>query len=196
MRPRTVGLAALLLLGVGCASLQQLIALKRVRFDLDRVSGLRLAGIDLERKRTFADLTPADVLALGAAVARRDLPLDFTAIVRAENPDDATVTARMVRFAWTLYLDDVETIHGTVVDPVELPPGSPQLVPIAMQLDLLDFFDDTAENLFKLAAALLSPDADPVTISLYALPTVETPLGPISYPEPIRIIRRPVGGSR
>jgi hypothetical protein len=82
-----------------------------------------------------------------------------------------------------------------VDEPVELPPGSPQLVRIAMQLNLLDFFDDTAETLFGLASAMLSPDADPVTISLYALPTVETPLGPISYPEPVRIIRRPVGGA-
>ena len=194
MRRMILGAAALVLAGAGCASLRQLMALEQVRFDLHRVGEVRLAGIDLERVRSFSGLSPADLLTLGAAVARKDLPLDFNAVVRAENPGDAVVTARLVRFAWTLYLDDVETIHGTVDEPVELPPGSPQLVRIGMQLNLMDFFDDTAETLFGLASALSSPDADPVTISLYALPTVETPLGPISYPEPVRIIRRPVGG--
>jgi hypothetical protein len=191
-----LGAAVLVVAGAACASLRQLVALEQVRFDLHRVSDARLAGIDLERVRSFAALNPTDLLRLGTAVARKDLPLDFTLVVRAENPGNAVVTARLVRFEWTLYLDDVETIHGTVVEPVELPPGSPQLVPIAMQLNLLDFFDDTAQNLYGLAAALMSPDADAVTISLYALPTVETPIGPITYPEPIRIIRQPVGGAR
>lgn len=180
------------LLLAGCATLRQMMALEQVRFELDGVSGVRLAGLDLDRRRSYSALSAADVLALGAAVARKDLPLALTVQVRAENPADAPVAARLTRLEWTLYLDDVETIHGTVADPVDLPAGEPRLIPVTVDFNLFEFFDDTARNLFDLAAALLSDEADPVTISLYAIPTVTTPLGPIAYPEPIRIVRRTV----
>jgi len=180
------------MVGLGCATLQQLAALRQVRFDFNGVSGARLAGIDLGRIRSYSDFTPTDLIKLTAAVTRRNLPFEFTVDVGAENPAENTVTARMIRLQWTLFLQDKETINGVVDQPVSLPPGSPAVIPVVMRLDLFQFFDGPAQSMFDLARAALSDDADPTTIRLSAVPTVDTPLGPIDYPSPITIARRTV----
>ena len=46
-----------------------------------------------------------------------------------------------------------------------------------------------------LATALAGLNADPTRISLKAVPTIDTPIGPISYPNPVTIVSRTVGGS-
>ncbi|MEZ4586651.1 MAG: hypothetical protein R2909_09655 [Gemmatimonadales bacterium] len=178
--------------GLGCTTLQQLAALRQVRFDLDGVRDARLAGVDLARIRSYSDFTPADLIKLTAAVARRDLPFEFTVDVGAENPGENTVTARMIRLQWALFLQDKETINGVVDQPVSLPPGSPAVIPVGMRLDLFQFFDGPAQSMFELARAALGDDADATTIRLTAVPTVDTPLGPIDYPSPITIARRTV----
>ena len=184
------------LLGLGCATLQQLAALRQVHFSLGAVSQGRLAGVDLSRIRSYRDLTLTDVAAIGLALSRKQLPFELTVNVRAENPADNRVTARMTRLRWSLYLEDRETISGAVDDPVTLPPGEPGVIPVAVRLDLLEFFGGSAEDLVNLALAALGQDAPATTISLRAVPTVETPLGPIEYPSPITIGHETVGGAR
>ncbi|MDH3272623.1 MAG: hypothetical protein OEN56_14900, partial [Gemmatimonadota bacterium] len=57
----------------GCATLGQIGALQNVDFALQGVSNVRLAGIDLNRVRSFSDLGFGDGARLVAAVANRDL---------------------------------------------------------------------------------------------------------------------------
>jgi len=176
--------------GLGCAGLQQLIALRQVDFSLAGVVSPRLAGIDLSRIRSYPDLSAADVARLGVAVARKDLPFELTLKVRGENPHDNNVTARMIRMQWTLLLQNKETVNGSIDQPFTFPPGEPQTVPLPVSLNLFQFFGGTARDLVDLALAVARVNPDPVTISLRALPTIDTPLGPITYPNPITIISR------
>lgn len=187
--------AALALAGAAaCATLQQLAALRQVDFDLAGVGRARLAGVDLSRVRSYQDLGPADLGRIGLAVAGGDLPLEMTLDVRASNPADNRVTAKLTRLRWSLYLQDRETINGSVDQAVELPPGQPTLVPVVMRLDLMDFFSGSAQSLVNIALAVLGQEAPATTISLRAVPSIDTPLGPIEYPSPITIARRTVGG--
>lgn len=187
--------AALVLAGVAaCAALQQLAALRRVEFDLAGVGRARLAGVDLTRVRSYQDLAAADVATIGLAVARGDLPLEMTLDVRARNPEDNRVTAKLTRLRWSLYLQDQETVNGSVDQAVELPPGQPTLVPVVARLDLMDFFTGSVPSLVNIALAALGQEAPATTISLRAAPSVDTPVGPIEYPSPITIARRTVGG--
>jgi hypothetical protein len=94
----------------------------------------------------------------------------------------------MVRFAWTLLLDDRETIDGVVEREISLPPGDPQIIPLRMRLDLIEFFDGNATDLLNLALRFAGADAETADVKLRALPTVETPLGPIEYPATITIV--------
>lgn len=178
----------------GCATLQQIAALRQVDFSLAGNRNARLAGVDLSRIRSYRDLSAVDIARIGLAVARKDLPFEFQLDVRGENPAANSVTATMVRLAWSLYLNDKETISGTLDTTLAFPPGQPTIFPMRMRLNLVEFFSGPAESLVDLAASVAGLSSDTTRISLRGVPTIDTPVGRISYPTPITIVSRTVGG--
>ena len=185
---------AFLSLGLpSCATLRQMAALSNVDFSLDRVSDLRLAGIDLGRIDSFDDLGFADAARLALAVSEQDLPLDFRLHLRAENPADNTTDARLVQMDWTLLLQERETLSGVFEGNVLLPPGEPTDVPIYVRMNLVDFFEGSAQDLLELALSLSGQGGAPKEVALRATPVIDTPLGPMRYPQPITIVSREVG---
>jgi hypothetical protein len=191
---RAVGALVLALVLSSCATLQQIAALRDVDFSVDRLSGVRLAGVDLARVRSYSQLSVTEAARLASAVSQRTLPMDFTVHLTAVNPEDNSVDARLVRMDWTLLLQDRETLSGTFADETILRRGQPTDVPIDVSLDLLDFFQGSAQDLFALALSIADPNAPPTEVALRATPTVDTALGPIRYPRPITIVSRDVGG--
>jgi len=185
--------SSLLLAVSGCTTIRGVAALRHVDFSLDRVGDMRLAGVAMSRIRSYQDLSVGEIAQLGLAVARNDLPLDFILHVQAENPSDNTVTAQLVRLDWTLLLQNRETISGSVDTSYALRPGVAQDVPIAMHLDLTDFFEGSAKDLVELALNLAGQGGEPKEITLRGVPSVDTPLGPIRYPQPITIASRRIG---
>lgn len=177
----------------GCATLQQVLALRNVTFTVDRVSDLRLAGVDLGRVTSFADLGFADAARLTRALTQRDLQLDFQLHLLAENPADNTVDARLVRLDWTLLLQGRETLSGVFAEETLLRPGQPTDVPITISLNLIEFFEGSARDLVELALSLAGQGGAPKEVTLRATPIVDTALGPIRYPRPITIVSREVG---
>ena len=186
-------IVATLLALSGCATLQQVLALRNVEFTVDRVSDLHLGGVDLERVTSFADVGFADAERLTRALAQRDLRLDFELHVLAENPADNTVDARLVRLDWTLLLQGRETLSGVFAEATLLRPGQPTDVPITISLNLIEFFDGSARDLVELALSLAGRGGAPKEVTLRATPIVDTALGPIRYPRPITIVSRQVG---
>ena len=198
MRPRrlstSLALSTLLLLGISsCATLRQFAALSSVEFSLDRVSDLRLAGIDLRRIGSFDDLGFSDAAQLALAVSRQELPLDFRLHLLAENPADNTTDARLIRMDWTLLLQDRETLSGVFEGDVLLPPGKPTGVPITISLNLVEFFEGSAQDMLELALSLAGAGGEPKELALRATPVIDTPLGPMRYSQPITILSREVG---
>lgn len=192
-RLRQFALPLLLLGAVSCAALQQVLALRHVEFALDGVRNGRLAGIDISRVRSYRDLSTLDLARLGLALSRDELPLDMQVDVGAHNPAENQTAATMTRLAWTLYLNDKETIHGIVDSSVTMPAGAKAVIPIRMRLDILEFFDGSAQDLVDLVASLAGLEADPTRVTLRAVPTITTPLGNITYPTPITIVNRTIG---
>ncbi len=184
--------AGLAVLVGGCSSLQQLAALRQVGFALTGVTGGRLAGVDIGKIAAGTRLSVLDYGKLTVALARQDVPLDFLVNVEALNPAENKVTARMVRLGWALYLNDKETIHGVVDTAVVMEPGKPVIMPMRMRVNLVQFFNGPAQDLVDLAAAVAGVNPDPTKMSLKASPTIDTPLGPLSYPNPITIVSRTV----
>jgi len=177
----------------GCATLDQVAALRKVEFDLDRVSGASLAGIRLEGRSSYRDLGATEVALLVAAVASREVPLVMTVHVQGTNPAKNTVSARLVRMDWTLLIDDEKTVSGRLEREIQFAPGQPTDVPIPVELDLWDFFSGRAEDLFALALAATGADGSrTMTLAVEAIPTIDTPIGPIRYPSPIRIVHKDV----
>lgn len=179
-----VGLGCLV--ASACATLQQLVALDQVDFSLEGISRVDLAGVDLSTKRTFSDLTIPDGLALADEVRAGRLPLTLGLRVRAANPE-SNVDARLLRMDWTLFLDGRETVSGRIDDELVLPSGQATPVPLTARLDLLEFFDGGAQELFELVLALTGNGGESKELTLSIMPTIDTVLGPISYAAPIRV---------
>lgn len=196
--PRSLRLVALALLAfapLGCNTLEQIANLRRVNFDLDSATNVRLAGINVDRYRNYSDLNPLDIARVGAALATRQLPLSFTLNVGADNPNgSANAAARLVAFDWTLLLDDQETVSGSFNEQVVIAPGVRSTIPLRVDVDLYQFFGSNAREVVNLALALAGEDGVSTRVKLRARPSLNTPLGPIRYPEPITIVSRTVGG--
>lgn len=177
----------------GCQSLREIRSLRQVDFALDRVSGARLAGVDLERVRSYNDLTGSDLLRVGRAISQNEMPFQFTVHVSANNPEENQRQARMVAFDWTLLLDERETVAGTFNETVQLPAGEVVDIPLDMELDLLNFFDRSSRDLVELALAIAGAEGASSRIQLRARPSIDTPIGPIRYPNDITIVSRDIG---
>ena len=198
MRPRRrlfgLGLGVLFLLAISaCATLQQIAALRNVDFSVDHISDVRLAGIDLGRISSFRDLGVVDAGRLALGVSQSRLPLDFQLHLMAENPAGNTTDARLIRMDWTLLLQDRETLSGVFDGDVLLRPGQPTDVPIFISLNLVDFFEGSAQDLLELALSLAGQGEASMEVALRATPVIDTPLGPMRYPRPITILSREIG---
>lgn len=186
-------LAGLLLTSAGCQTLREIAALRNVAFAIDRVADAQLAGVDVQRLKSYEELSLTDVARLGRALINKEVPLDFQLHLTAENPPDNAVQARLVRMDWTLLLDDKETISGVFDETIVLPPGQPTDVSIPVSLNLVDFFEHGVQDLVELALAVAGQGGAPKRIKLQATPTIDTPVGPIRYPGPITILSKEVG---
>lgn len=173
----------------GCATLDALAQLPRVDFHLDRVSQPTLAGIDLRRMRRVEDLSASDLLAVGLAVRRGALPLRFALHVGAENPSPSRADLQLDRLEWTLLLEDRETVSGVVDQPFVIPGAGTVDIPIAVELDLLRFFEGGASDLARVAVRAVG-GGEPVDLRLRARPTLRTPVGPVRFPNEITILHR------
>jgi hypothetical protein len=178
----------------GCAALRSFTALSQVGFALDGASGVRLAGVELDRVRSFDDLSFMDVARIGSALTGGQLPLEATIHVAASNPGD-NPQARLTGLEWTLHLRDRETVSGGLDAPITLPSGETTDLPVQVRLDLLEFFDTGMRDLVELGLSLAGMEREPVDLRLELVPTVQTSIGPIRYPRPVVLGGRAGGGA-
>ncbi len=171
--------------------------LSRCKFKLDSIANFSLAGIPLSNKASISDISIADGVVLAGNFAKGKLPAAFVLNVAAMNPNDGTggskrTSATLTSFAWTLILDNKTTITGNIDKPVTIPgTGQQVIIPLRMELDLLEFFkNDSYETLVNLALALGGVKGSPAKITLRARPTINTKFGPITYPGEIDIVDR------
>ena len=178
---------------LSCTALKEIANLRNLVFSLDRISDVRLAGVPMQEVERYDDLAFSDLARVAGAVASRNVPLALTLDIGAENPEDNQVKARMVQLEWTLLLQDRETVSGTLVEDYSIPAGSSATIPLEIELELLSFFDDSARDLANMVLSLTGAGGAPANIKVRALPTVNTPVGPIQYTSPITIVSKTVG---
>lgn len=191
---RVAAAAVVLLALAACATMRGVMALRQVTFEVDRVASVRIAGVSLDQIRSPRDLDMLDAARVATAVMRRQVPLSFDLHLLGRNPAENRTTARLVRMQWILDLNGRETVSGTLETAYAFPPGEVTDVRVPIALDLWQFFQGNASDALNLALGLAGLDARRTEVALRAVPTIDTPLGPIRYPGSITIVRRAVGG--
>ena len=177
----------------GCQTIKELANIRNVDFSLDRLSDIQLAGIDVQNVRAVSDLSAGDILRLSTAIARNDLPFSMNIHVGALNPADNQVAARLTRLDWTLFLDDTETVSGSLDQQYQLQPGQKVDIPVEIDLELTRFFGSNLQDLAQLAMALAGRTNNPKQVKVVARPIIDTVFGPMRYPEPVVIVNEEVG---
>ncbi len=180
---------------ISCSVYQTIVNLSRLQFKLGDVNGFSLNGVSLSNKSKLADFNAIELLKISQAVASGTLPVSFTLNVQAKNPNDGTggytnTNATIRDFPWRLLINDKETISGGLGNPVTVPgTGEISIIPLRMNLDLVKFFQNRGyEDLINLALTLGGKTGSSSNLTLYAQPTVSTSLGPIKYPDELRIV--------
>lgn len=192
-RPAAVAALLVSVVGLaGCAALQEIAAVRSVAFAFDHVGEVRLAGVPLGPTTRYSTLGIADVARLTAGVVSRNVPLELVVHARAENPASNHVTARLVSIGWRLFIEDRETVAGTFGNALSILPGQSADVPVAVRFNLYDLGSGGAKDLFETATAIAGYGTVVKNLRLELAPTIDTSLGPISYPAPV-VLRRTVG---
>lgn len=176
---------------------QSMVNLQRCKFKLQNVANVKVAGIALAGKKSLSDFNLLDGAKLVSAFSSKSLPAELTLNVAASNPNDGTggypqTTATLVGFPWTLLIDSKPTINGDIGGRPEIPgTGKSTIIPLNTSLDLYSFFGDKGyEGVMNLALALGGVNGSAARLTLRGTPRISTPLGDISYPQPIEVIDR------
>jgi hypothetical protein len=185
------------LLNLGCSGVMDAITnIQRLQFKLDKVSGMKVANVPLNNIASITNISVLDAANLLANFTQGKLPVEFTLNVLAKNPNDGTggtkqSSAVIKNLAWRLFIDNNETINVNVGNITVPGVGQATNIPISMSFDLLRFFSNAGyENLLNLALALGGRNGSSSRITLKVKPTVETILGPITYPGEFDVIDR------
>ncbi len=183
----------------GCAELQQLqntlTNVQRLQFKLDGVTPGNLAGINLSKVDDLASITLQDGIKLAAAFSNKSMPLTMTLKVAAKNPNDGTGdspqrSAMLSSFAWTLKIDQRETISGDIAAPIEIPgAGQATIIPLQMSFDLYKFFSERGyKEMVNLALAVAGKQGSAARLTLAAVPSVSVAGINLKYPGVINIV--------
>jgi hypothetical protein len=172
-----------------------MVNLSRLKFKLGSVNNFTVSGINISNKNSLQDFNALELLNLTQVIATGKLPASFTLNVEAKNPNDGTggypqTNATLKKFPWRLEIDNIETISGNIGNPVSVPgTGEITNIPLTMNIDLIEFFGNKGlDNLMNLALTLGGEQGSSSKLSLYATPTVSSPLGDIKYPGELKIV--------
>jgi len=178
-----------------CSIYQTITNLSRLQFKLGEVNSFRVNDLDISNKSSLNDFNATDLIKLTSSFAQGKLPVSFVLNVDAKNPNDGTggyarTDATLKSFKWRLFIDDKETISGDIDSPVTVPgTGEVTKIPLRVNIDLLQFFKDQGfDRVINLALALGGKNGSTSKITLFATPTVSTPIGNITYPGELTII--------
>ena len=173
----------------GCAAMNEVAALRHVTFAFSGVSNVRFVGIAIGPGASYSNLSMADLARLAAAALAQQAPIELVAHVSATNPPENKVPARMVNMGWKLFVEDRQALAGQLDTPVVIEPGKAVDVPVAVRFDLVQMGASGAQDLYDLAIAIAGQGTVQKDMRLELVPTIETSLGPITYPAPL-VIRR------
>lgn len=179
-----------------CSVFNSIMNLSKLQFKLGNVNNFKVSNISVSNKTKLSDFKSTDVLKLTSDVISGKFPVTFVVNVLAKNPNknsDASLSnITLEDFPWTLYIDGKETISGKLSNPVSVPAlEGTTTIPLEMSLDLMDFFKgDGLNNLMKLALNLGGKNGSSSNLKIVVQPVLGTPLGRITYPEPLTIINQ------
>ena len=136
---KTIALLGLLICLFSCDVAKQLAgtyALTQCKYDYQSISGLSLAGVNLQNINSISSLNPltATNLLMAFTPSGGSLPLNFTLNLDVTN--SGTQTAILNNAGYILEIDGIEMTQGLFNQQLHIESGAKNVLPIAMAFDL------------------------------------------------------------
>ncbi len=180
---------------IGCSVYKTIVNASRLKFELGNIENFEVSGVRFNDKTSVSDFNAIEILKLTSSLIRGTFPVTFILNVQAKNPNDGTAgfprTDIMLKsFPWDLYIDNKQTVSGNILSPVFIPgTGEIVTIPIKVSIDLYKFIKEKDLNsLINLALAINGVKGHSSNVTLFAQPTVSTPIGDITYPGQLKIV--------
>jgi len=179
----------------GCSVYKTIVNVSRLKYKLDSVAEFKLNGISIDSKSKLTDFGPGEMLKLSSVFSTGKLPVSFNLNIQAKNPNDGTggynqTDITIKSFEWELFLNNKKTVSGNIDKVISVPGiGGSAIIPLRVELDLIKFIDNGALNeVINLALKLGGKNKSTSEIEVIAKPVLGTPIGDLSYPEPVKIV--------
>lgn len=165
----------------------QLRSLTRCEFRIHNVTGLTLAGVNIQHAESLQDLSLTDYAKITAAFLSGYVPLDFDLNIAARNPNRNM--AAMNELDWILFIDGTRVTEGKFDRRVEIPPdGGTTVFPVKLNLDLLEALSSESKDaVLNFALNLAGNSERPTQLMLKAKPTIYIGTRAVEYPGYITI---------
>lgn len=178
-----------------CSVYKTVVNISRLKYKLHSVSDFSLNGILVDRKSKLSDFTPIEMLKLTSFFSSGKLPVTFNLNIEAKNPNDgsggyATTDITIKSFNWDLFLNNKKTFSGGIDKIINVPGvGTNTIIPLKVEFDLIKLAENgSLEDIIKLALSLGGINKSTANIEVIAKPILGTPIGDLTYPEPIKIV--------
>ena len=179
----------------GCSVYQTISNISRLKYRIHSAKNYQLLGIELAHKNSIKDFNSLEILKFSTGLIRGKLPLTFMINVEANNPNDGSsgygrTDLNITSFPWRLYLNDKETVHGNIAQPVFVPgKGESVIIPIQIEFDVVKSFKKKSlDDILALLLQVGGVKGSTSNLKLMAKPVLGTPFGKLEYPDEITIV--------
>jgi len=199
MKYRPLLLLCVLLL-TSCASIREmtnaLMSMKDMQFRISKVTNMKLAGIDVSRFSSVADIQPMDAMRLMQTYGSKSVKATLTVMLEAKNPNDGSTpsakpaTLTLKELPWTLFYEDKRVVSGVVRKDIPITGGAvSEPIPLEVTVDLSSIlFEKGYEEIMQAVIDLGGANGSPAKLTIKAKPTVSTPFGIMTSPNEIVIV--------
>ncbi|MFM2376181.1 MAG: hypothetical protein RLZZ165_1278 [Bacteroidota bacterium] len=181
-RPLFWVLSVLFAAGVSCKAVRERKSLSPCQFRIGTVTGIELAGVNVQRIRKFADLGLRDATLARIALATGNLPLSMTVHLEVKNPNRQQ--AALNRLEWVVMVDQYDILSGVVSDSVTIAPhGGMDTIPIPVSVNLRSLLKTMGKNeILEFAMGLTDQSDRPSRVALRVHPAIMVGRHPLEYP--------------
>lgn len=164
-----------------CDILQQFVTFTKCNFKMNSLTNATLANVDIQSKKSFADLNLMDAANVSKTLLGGTLPLSFNLNIEAQNPN--ATPASMQKLEWKAFIDGNLLATGIMDQKVAIPPSGTQVIPLLVQIDLKKALNKETKNaLLNFGFNLVDAGNYPTRVTLDIKPTIYFGSVPIEYP--------------
>jgi LEA14-like dessication related protein len=145
----------------------------QLQYDYHSISGLTLAGVNIQNVKSISSLNPLDAAGLLTAITTNaSLPLQFTLNLEVKNPSNQA--ASLSDLQYILEIDNIQMTEGMLNQPLQVAGHGSAILPVYMSFDLRTALSgQSAEVVKNLALNFTGSGNAPSTITIRLKPSMD-----------------------